>query len=131
MRKFYEVIVNHRKTVIVVFFISVVICALCGTMVNVNYDMNDYLPDGTASILSLAGVLLWKISTHGVLSQLGHLLGRGTVLSTIIVLFVIPGMLYIFDTLIRKTTVGANFYEGKPEKKKSEKREIKEVKESY
>ena len=97
MRKFYEVIVNHRKTVIVVFFISVVICALCGTMVNVNYDMNDYLPDGTASILTLAGVLLWKISTHGVLSQLGHLLGRGTVLSTIIVLFVIPGMLYIFD----------------------------------
>ncbi len=95
MRKFYEVIVNHRKTVIVVFFISVVICALCGTMVNVNYDMNDYLPDGTASILTLAGVLLWKISTHGVLSQLGHLLGRGTVLSTIIVLFVIPGMLYI------------------------------------
>ena len=125
MRKFYEVIVNHRKTVIVVFFISVVICALCGTMVNVNYDMNDYLPDGTASILTLAGVLLWKISTHGVLSQLGP------VLSTIIVLFVIPGMLYIFDTLIRKTTVGANFYEGKPEKKKSEKREIKEVKESY
>ena len=100
MRKFYEVIVNHRKTVIIVFFISVVICALCGTMVNVNYDMNDYLPDGTASILTLAGVLLWKISTHGVLSQLGHLLGRGTVLSTIIVLFVIPGMLYIFDTLI-------------------------------
>ena len=74
---------------------------------------------------------MWKISTHGVISQLGHLLGRGTVLSTIIVLFVIPGMLYIFDTLIRKTTVGANFYEGKPEKKKSEKREIKEVKESY
>ncbi|MFR1849803.1 MAG: MMPL family transporter [Clostridium sp.] len=85
----------------------------------------------SASILTLAGVLLWKISTHGVLSQLGHLLGRGTVLSTIIVLFVIPGMLYIFDTLIRETTVGANFYEGKPEKKKSEKREIKEVKESY
>ena len=53
MRKFYEVIVNHRKTVIVVFFISGVICALCGTMVNVNYDMNDYLPDGTASTVAL------------------------------------------------------------------------------
>lgn len=53
MRKFYEVIVNHRKTVIVVFFISVVICALCGTMVNVNYDMNDYLPDGMASTVAL------------------------------------------------------------------------------
>ena len=64
---------------------------------------------------------MWKISTHGVLSQLGHLLGRGTVLSTIIVLFVIPGMLYIFDTLIRETTVGANFYEGKPEKRRVKK----------
>lgn len=53
MRKFYEVIVNHRKTVIVVFFISVVICALCGTMVNVNYDMNDYLPDRTHKQLRL------------------------------------------------------------------------------
>ena len=53
MRKFYEVIVYHRKTVFVVFFICVVICALCGTMVNVNYDMNDYLPDGTASTVAL------------------------------------------------------------------------------
>lgn len=60
----------------------------------------------SASILTLAGILLWKISTHGVLSQLGHLLARGTVLSTVIVLFVIPGMLYIFDIIIRKTTIG-------------------------
>ena len=48
----------------------------------------------SASILTIAGILLWKVSTHGVLSQLGHLLARGTALSTVIVLFVIPGMLY-------------------------------------
>ncbi len=56
----------------------------------------------SASILTIAGLLLWKISTHGILSQLGHLLARGTALSTLIVLFVIPGMLYIFDGLIQK-----------------------------
>lgn len=70
----------------------------------------------SASILTLAGTLLWKISTHGVLSQLGHLLARGTIFSTIIVLFVIPGMLYIFDTLIKKTTLGIEFYNKKIEK---------------
>lgn len=67
----------------------------------------------SASILTIAGILLWKVSTHGVLSQLGHLLARGTALSTVIVLFVIPGMLYIGDKLIQKTTVGSKFYNEK------------------
>ena len=49
MRKFYEAIVDHKKTVIVFFTIAMIISALCSTMVNVNYDINDYLPDGTAS----------------------------------------------------------------------------------
>ena len=53
MRKFYEYIVNHRKTVIGVFLIATVICAICSPMVNVDYDMNDYLPDGTASTVAL------------------------------------------------------------------------------
>ena len=67
----------------------------------------------SASILTIAGILLWKVSTHGVLSQLGHLLARGTALSTVIVLFVIPGMLYLGDKLIQKTTVGSKFYNEK------------------
>ena len=81
----------------------------------------------SASILTIAGVLLWKISTHGVLSQLGHLLARGTVLSTIIVLFVIPGMLYICDTLIKKTTIGVKFYNEKVKPTKSKARDIRET----
>ena len=74
----------------------------------------------SASILTIAGLLLWKISTHGILSQLGHLLARGTALSTLIVIFVIPGMLYIFDGLIQKTTVGVKFF-NKKEKESYEK----------
>ena len=48
MRKLYESIVNHKKTVIVAFVMAMIVSAVCSTMVNVNYDINDYLPDGTA-----------------------------------------------------------------------------------
>ncbi len=48
-------------------------------------------------VLTLVGFLLGIISTHGVLSQLGLLLGRGTLCSLGIVLFVLPGLLYLFD----------------------------------
>ena len=47
--------------------------------------------------LMLIGFLLGYISTHGLLSQLGYLLGRGAVCSLISVLFVLPGMLYLTD----------------------------------
>ena len=46
MRKLYESIVNHKKTVIVAFVMAMIVSAVCSTMVNVNYDINDYLPDG-------------------------------------------------------------------------------------
>lgn len=71
----------------------------------------------SASILTIAGLLLGFISTHGVISQLGKLLAEGTVLSSIIVLFVIPGMLYLCDGIIEKTTWKAHFYKGKNENK--------------
>lgn len=47
--------------------------------------------------LTVVGFLLGKISTHGVLSQLGLLIGRGTLCSLACVLFVLPGLLYITD----------------------------------
>ena len=53
MRKLYESIVNHKKTVIVAFVMAMIVSAVCSTMVNVNYDINDYLPDGTASTVAL------------------------------------------------------------------------------
>ena len=55
------------------------------------------LTSGTA--LTVVGFLLGKISTHGLLSQLGYLLGRGTLCSMFCVLFVLPGLLYLTDRL--------------------------------
>ena len=54
-------------------------------------------------VLTVVGFLLGVISTHGLLSQLGYLLGCGTICSLVAVLFVLPGFLYILDrTFIKK-----------------------------
>lgn len=47
-------------------------------------------------VLTVIGFLLGIISTHGLLSQLGFLLGKGTLSSLIMVLFVLPAFLYFF-----------------------------------
>ena len=57
----------------------------------------------SASVLTVVGFLLGIFSTHGLLSQLGYFLGKGTLCSLAIVLFVLPGLLYLFDKLIIKT----------------------------
>ena len=56
----------------------------------------------SASVLTIVGFLLGIISTHGLLSQLGYVLGKGTLCSLAIVLFVLPGLLSMFDRLIIK-----------------------------
>lgn len=57
----------------------------------------------SGSAMTVVGFLLGAISTHGVLSQLGYFLGKGTLCSLVIVLFALPGMLYLFDgTFIKK-----------------------------
>lgn len=68
----------------------------------------------SGSVMATVGFLISGLSSHGILSQLGLFLGRGTVLSLIIVIIVLPGLLYLFDGAIEKTTKNANFYkEGK------------------
>ncbi|MGN1099424.1 MAG: MMPL family transporter, partial [Christensenellales bacterium] len=64
----------------------------------------------SASVLTIVGFLIGWISSHGILSQLGIFVGRGALLSLTIVLFVIPGMLYLLDRVIQKTTIGAKWY---------------------
>ena len=51
----------------------------------------------SGSALTIIGFLLGIISSHGLLSQLGFFLGKGTLCSLMIVLFALPGMLYLFD----------------------------------
>ena len=62
--------------------------------------------------LTVVGFLMGIISTHGLLSQLGYFIGRGALLSMGIVLFALPGMLYLLDSLIQRTTKGAKFVNG-------------------
>ncbi|MGN0630070.1 MAG: RND family transporter, partial [Ruminococcus sp.] len=64
----------------------------------------------SGSVLTVVGFLLGFISSHGLLAQLGIFLGRGTLCSLGIVMFVVPGLLYIFDRLIQKTTKNTDFY---------------------
>ena len=55
----------------------------------------------SATCLIVVGFLLGIISTHGLLSQLGYMLGRGTICSLCCVLFVLPGLLYLSDRTFR------------------------------
>lgn len=66
----------------------------------------------SASILTIAGIILGVISTNGVLSQLGILIGRGAVISFLLVIFVLPGLLILFDRVIEKLTRNSQFYHG-------------------
>ena len=57
-----------------------------------------------AFILASAGLLLGRISSNGVISQMGTILGRGALISAVMVLVVLPNLLIICDGLIKKTT---------------------------
>lgn len=53
MRNIYTWAVNHRKTVLTVFFAAAVLCAAMQKLVSVNYDMTAYLPKGSPSTVAL------------------------------------------------------------------------------
>ncbi len=80
-----------------------------------NYDkkeaMKRALSSGIAAILTSGGILasagfsLALTSTNPVVSEMGLLLGRGTILSFLMVIFVLPALLLLFDKAIIKTTI--------------------------
>ncbi|MBA4601750.1 efflux RND transporter permease subunit [Thermoactinomyces mirandus] len=67
----------------------------------------------SASILSSVGFILGITSSNPIVASIGLLLGRGTLLAFIMVVFFLPAMLLVFDKLIAKTTWKANFYKEK------------------
>ena len=67
----------------------------------------------SASILAVAGIILGIFSTNLVLSQLGTLIGRGAILSFLLVLVILPAVLVVFDKIIQKTSYNVGFYEQK------------------
>ena len=58
----------------------------------------------SGSILALAGILIGYLSTEATISAIGLALGRGTFISLLLVLFVLPQLLLWGDSFIRKTT---------------------------
>ncbi len=63
-----------------------------------------------ASILSSVGFILWFTSSDPIISSIGILLGRGTLLAFTLVVILLPALLLVFDRLIEKTTWKPNFY---------------------
>ena len=61
----------------------------------------------SGSVLTIVGLLLYWMSSNQLLSQLGLFVGRGAIFSLTIVLFVLPGLLFIFDRFVmHKKTKG-------------------------
>lgn len=72
-----------------------------------------------AAILTIAGFVLGFVSSNGIISQLGTILGRGAAISAGMVLLFLPALLIMFDSLIQKTTMrkvlqnkGDDIYDG-------------------
>ncbi len=66
-----------------------------------------------ASILATVGFALWATSSDPIISSIGLLLGRGTILAFFLVVILLPALLIVFDRIIEKTTWNPNFYKGK------------------
>lgn len=64
----------------------------------------------SGSILSLSGFALQLTSSNQIVSDLGLLLGRGTILSMLLVVFFLPAALTVFDRPISKTTIRSDFF---------------------
>jgi len=66
----------------------------------------------SASILAMAGITLWLTSTNPIVAEMGILIGRGTILSMVMVVCFLPALLYLFDGVIDKTTYKSEFLKG-------------------
>lgn len=67
----------------------------------------------SGSILATAGFTLAVTSSTSMIYEMGLLVGRGALLSMAMVVCFLPAMLVLLDTVIRKTTLKANFFEQK------------------
>lgn len=63
----------------------------------------------SGSILALAGVVIQYVTTDGTIAALGECIGRGTTISIVLVLFVLPQILYLGTNLIEKTSFSVKF----------------------
>lgn len=69
----------------------------------VNQSFPTIFTSGT--IMTVAGFLIGWISTEPIIASIGSTLGRGTLISMILVLTVLPQALYVGDVIIEKTAL--------------------------
>ena len=58
----------------------------------------------SGAILAAAGILIGQLSSDGTISSIGVCLGRGTIMSIVLVMGVLPQILLLGDTIIEKTS---------------------------
>ena len=68
-----------------------------------NFAFPTVITSGT--IMSSASLLIGYMSSEATISSLGINLGRGTIISIILVLFVLPSLLLVSDKLVDKTSL--------------------------
>ena len=62
----------------------------------------------SGTMLAVAGVLIGKLTSDGAIYGIGQCLGRGTIISIFITMFVLPQILLVGDTIIEKTAFVMN-----------------------
>ena len=87
--------------------ITLVISPLISLMKDQVESLNQAFPTivTSGSILTCAGFLIGGITSNGVIASLGKTLGRGTLISIIMVMLFLPQLLMVFDKLIDKTAL--------------------------
>ena len=68
----------------------------------------------SGSMMAAAGLLIGNMSAQPVVSIMGSCLGRGTIISIILVLFVLPAFLVLGDSIINRTSFKLPALEVKP-----------------
>ena len=58
----------------------------------------------SGSMMALAGILIGKMSSDAAICGIGDCLGRGTIISIIIVMFILPQILLLGEKVIDKTS---------------------------
>ena len=72
----------------------------------------------SGSILAASGITIQCITTDGIIASIGSCLGRGTIISMALVLFVLPQILYLGDIIIEKTSFSVKLPERPVEQRK-------------
>lgn len=94
----YAIVVSNRYTVLR--------DQHCSKRESITAAINGALPTllTSGSILAVSGILIGVLVSESASSNIGIALGRGTIISLVLVLFVLPQVLLMGDKFIRKTT---------------------------